>query len=58
MFINPDHMRIAATQSNMFVLSEDGLDVEEVPAPASERERGHSRWIQRGCVVVVRWLWL
>jgi hypothetical protein len=39
-FISPDHQKIAAENSSMFVYAEDGQGVEEVSTPVSVRESG------------------
>ena len=40
LFISPDHVKIAATQSVMYKITADGEDVQEVPVPASVRATG------------------
>ncbi|TFK35326.1 hypothetical protein BDQ12DRAFT_726075 [Crucibulum laeve] len=39
-FISPDHARIAAAQSTMWILSKDGQSTMEAPVPESVRETG------------------
>ena len=40
LFISPDHVKIAATQSVMYKITADGEDVQEAPVPASVRATG------------------
>jgi hypothetical protein len=39
-FISPDHYKNATTLSTMYVVSDDGQGVTEVPAPARVKESG------------------